>query len=111
VTPRGARVFTAWLKGADGEEDDVTYDFFLGHPFLTKCMFLARLPPAAARVKVRAQAVVGRRKLAAFGAIRRGMRERGVDRWRVAILDLGITQQRARVRWLERLAAARPRKE
>jgi DNA-binding PadR family transcriptional regulator len=111
VTPRGARVFGEWLRGPAGEEDEVTYDFFLGHPFLVKCMFFARLPQAATRAKLRAQAAMGRQKLATFRDIRRDMRARGVDRWRVAVLDLGITQQQARVRWLERLAATRPRKE
>jgi virulence activator alpha len=44
-------------------------------------------------------------KLAHFRRIRKGMVERGVDPYRIAVLDLGIAQQRERIRWLKRMRA------
>ena len=38
-TAQGRRAFERWLRGTDDERDEVTYDFLLGHPFLTKCLF------------------------------------------------------------------------
>ena len=32
----GRRAFDEWLAGSDDESDEVTYDFLLGHPFLTQ---------------------------------------------------------------------------
>jgi len=42
-------------------------------------------------------------KLGEFKRIKRGMGERGVDAYRIDVLDLGIAQQQARVRWLRRM--------
>lgn len=102
VTAAGRKAFEAWLASDADEADEVTYDFFVGHPFLGKHMFLGQLGPAQARAKLEAQrtAVVG--KLAAFERIRAGMTERGVDPHRISILELGIEQTRAKKRWLER---------
>jgi DNA-binding PadR family transcriptional regulator len=102
ATPRGRRRFLAWLSTAVDEEDEVTYDFLLGHPFLAKCIFFARLSPAARRAKLAAQRTTAATKLAAFRTIRAGMVERRVDPFRVAVLDLGIAQQREKIRWLRR---------
>ena len=104
ATAAGRRRFRAWLATAVDEDDDVTYDFLVGHPFLAKCMFFARLAPAARRAKVAAQRAAAVAKLHEFAAIRRGMVERRVDPFRVAVLDLGIAQQREKIRWLGRLA-------
>ena len=103
VTPKGRAHFRAWLATDVHEADDVTYDFLLGHPFLAKCMFFAHLPSAARRQKLAQQRTAAAGKLADFTRIRAGMVERRVDPFRVAVLDLGIAQQRAKVRWLQRL--------
>ncbi len=104
VTAKGRRHFHAWLATTVDEEDDVTYDFLVGHPFLAKCMFFARLGPAERRTKLAAQRRAALAKLGEFTAIRRGMIERRVDPFRIAVLDLGIAQQREKIRWLGRLA-------
>ena len=54
-TAEGRRVFARWLEGSDDERDEVTYDFLLGHPFLTKCLFFSRLTPDQARAKLEDQ--------------------------------------------------------
>jgi len=103
-TASGRRVFFDWLRGPAFEEDEVSYDFFLGHPFLTKCMFFKHLTAEEIRAKLTAQAETAAAKLEAFHRIREGMVERGVDPLRIAILDLGVAQQREKIRWLEKLS-------
>jgi DNA-binding PadR family transcriptional regulator len=102
-TQAGRRAFEEWLESPAEEEDEVAYDFILGHPFLTKCLFFRRLPRAQVARKVADQLAAGEAKLADFRRIRKGMVERGVDPYRIAVLDLGITQQRDRVRWLKQI--------
>ena len=109
ATARGRREFAAWLATAVDEEDEVTYDFLVGHPFLAKCIFFARLRPAARRAKLTAQRAAAEAKLASFRSIRAGMVERRVDPFRVAVLDLGIAQQREKIRWLRRCERLGPR--
>ena len=104
LTDSGRRAFFDWLRGPAFEEDEVSYDFFLGHPFLTKCMFFKHLSPEEVRAKLTAQAETAAAKLETFHQIREGMVERGVDPFRIAILDLGIDQQREKIRWLEKLS-------
>jgi PadR family transcriptional regulator, regulatory protein AphA len=102
-TEHGRRTFREWLEGTTDEADDVTYDFMVGHPFLTKCLFFRDLDPARATRKLGDQLEASEAKLVEFGRIRKGMVDRGVDSYRIAVLDLGIAQQRERVRWLKRM--------
>jgi DNA-binding PadR family transcriptional regulator len=103
VTPRGRREFDRWLSGADDEADEAAYDFLIGHPFLTKCLFFARLDEDEVERKLAAQLEDSTGKLETFRAIRKGMVARDVDPYRIAVLDLGIAQQKERVRWLKRM--------
>jgi len=107
-TAAGRRVFLQWLRGCIFEEDEVAYDFFLGHPFLVKCLFFKRLTREQVRIKLVAQGESARAKLETFHRIREGMVERGVDPYRVAILDLGIAQHREKIRWLDKLGEDLP---
>jgi DNA-binding PadR family transcriptional regulator len=106
ATAKGRREFERWLRSADDEADEATYDFLVGHPFLTKSLFFARLEPAEVRQKLDAQLADSTRKLETFRAIREGMVARDVDPYRIAVLDLGIAQQNERVRWLKRMTSA-----
>jgi DNA-binding PadR family transcriptional regulator len=111
-TDAGRSAFDAWLSSADDERDEVTYDFLLGDPFLTKCLFFDRLAPEEVRAKLDHQLAECARKLDTFGSIRDGMVARGVGSHRIAVLDLGIAQQREKERWLRRMieqASPRPR--
>ena len=104
-TEAGRRAFRDWLESPVGEEDEVEYDFMLGHPFLTKCLFFRDLRPAEVALKLADQLEAGEAKLADFHRIRKGMVERNVDPYRIAVLDLGLAQQREKVRWLKRMVA------
>jgi DNA-binding PadR family transcriptional regulator len=112
VTARGRREFDRWLRSPDEEADEAKYDFLVGHPFLTKCLFFDRLEPAEVRAKLAAQLEDSSEKLKTFRAIREGMVARNVDPYRIAVLDLGIAQQKERVRWLKRMvdSAAKARR-
>ena len=103
ATARGRREFAKWLGSGTDEHDEVAYDFLVGHPFLTKCLFFGRLSEEEVGGKLGDQLDESLAKLAEFKRIRRGMTERGVDPYRVDVLDLGIAQQQARVRWLRRM--------
>jgi DNA-binding PadR family transcriptional regulator len=102
-TAKGRRAFEAWLHGAADERDEVAYDFLLGHPFLTKCLFFGRLAPEEVHVKLADQLGDCVQKLGTFKAIRERMIGRGVDPYRIAVLDLGIAQQEEKQRWLKRM--------
>ena len=102
-TDAGRQAFFDWLRGLAFEEDEVSYDFFLGHPFLAKCMFFKHLSREEIRAKLGTQMETAAAKLEAFYRIREGMAERGVYPMRIAILDLGVAQQREKIRWLEKL--------
>lgn len=104
-TAKGRRLFEQWLAGNDSEEDAVTYEFLIAHPFLIKCMFFRHLSRDRALAKLEGQKTSAAEKLAEFKRIRAGMVERKVDPFRIAILDLGMAQQREKIRWLNRLAA------
>jgi DNA-binding PadR family transcriptional regulator len=111
TTEAGRRAFEEWLEGPVEEHDEVAYDFMLGHPFLTKFLFFRNLRPAQVAQKLAEQLETSEAKLADFRRIRRGMLERGVDAYRIAVLDLGIAQQREKVRWLKQIGnqVERPR--
>ena len=102
-TAKGRREFEQWLAGADDESDEVTYDFLLGHPFLTKCLFFDRLSPDEVLAKLEDQLADCTAKLETFKAIRARMVDAGVDAHRIAVLDLGIAQQKEKERWLKRM--------
>src|SRR3954452_12060192 len=97
-TQAGRIAFADWLEGTAEEDDDVAYDFMVAHPFLVKCLFFGRLDPAAIEQKLSAHRESSEGKLADFRRIRRGMVEREVDPYRIAVLDLGIAQQREKVK-------------
>ena len=101
-TPEGEAAFATWLAGPEHEDDGVTYDFLVSSPFLAKSIFFDRLEPAEVREKLVHRRQAEKAQLAELERIGEGMRERGVDPMRVAILELGIAQCRQRIRWLGR---------
>ena len=110
ATAQGRREFERWLRSSDDEADEATYDFLVGHPFLTKSLFFARLDAGEVEQKLVAQLADSTRKLETFDEIRKGMVARDVDPYRIAVLDLGIAQQKERVRWLKRMITSRAAK-
>jgi DNA-binding PadR family transcriptional regulator len=95
-TGKGREAFFDWLGSDTSEEDEVKYDFFLGHPFLNKCLFFDRLEPGTVVEKFINQKERALAKRREFQRIRDGMARRGVRRFRIAILDLGMVAACAR---------------
>jgi DNA-binding PadR family transcriptional regulator len=110
VTAAGEQEFTGWLASDSGEEDEIRYDFLVGHPFLAKCMFFDRLGAAARRRKLESQRRSAAAKLDELARILAGMEERRVSRFRTSILRLGIAQQEQKVHWLDGLLAVSRRR-
>ena len=102
-TAKGRRAFEQWLAGTDDEGDEVTYDFLLGHPFLTKCLFFSRLTPAEIAREVRRTARRLHREARDVQGDPRAHGRPGGGPHRVAVLDLGIAQQKEKERWLKRM--------
>ncbi len=99
-TAKGEKWFREWLAGDSGEEDEVAYDFFLSNPFLAKCVFFDTLSAGEIAQKFEHQLHTAKAKLKAFRAVREKLIARNVSAHRVAVLDLGIMQQRQKVKWL-----------
>lgn len=101
VTPKGEKAFIEWLRSDADEHDEPAYDFFMGHPLLVKVQFFSRLPPRLREAKLAAQLSRTESKLKDYAEIRKGMVERKADAFRIALLDLGLAQQKANRRWLK----------
>ena len=105
VTAKGETAFLAWLSSDADESDEMAHDFFMGHPLLVKVQFFSRLPPPRRAEKLAAQLRRTELKLRDYDEIRSGMVAREADAFRVALLDLGVAQQKANRKWLrEQLA-------
>jgi DNA-binding PadR family transcriptional regulator len=104
-TKLGRQAFTEWLESAGDEQDEIAYDFLSGHPFLAKSLFFDQLSARQVREKLEAQLESSTAKLRTFEEIRKGMADRDVSAYRIAVLDLGIAQQRERVAWLRKMVA------
>ncbi len=100
VTPKGKDWFFNWLETDNQEEEAPTYDFFLGNPLLVKVQFFSDLNSEQQIQKFSTQLKRTKNKLKLFSEIRTGMVERSVDPFRIALLDLGISQQKCTQRWL-----------
>jgi DNA-binding PadR family transcriptional regulator len=109
-TAAGRREFVRWLRSAESEQDEVSYDFLLGHPFLAKCLFFESLGDDEVGEKLADQLASSTQKLREFEQIRAGMVERDVSPYRIAVLDLGIAQQRQKLRWLRQMSARQPQR-
>lgn len=107
VTAKGERHLLDWLRSEADEGDDPDYAFFLGHPFLVKLQFFTRLDAATRAAKFKAELARIETKLAGFAETRAGMVARKADPWRIALLDLGIAQQKQTRRWLKAEARRR----
>ncbi len=102
TTVLGRELFRRWLGSEQEESDEVTYDFFLGHPFLVKVQFFKHLNGRQRAAKLQSQIDRTKVKLAQFAEILSGMHERGADEFRISLLELGVAHQRQTLKWLER---------
>ncbi len=102
-TSKGRQLFVDWLTSTTLEADELGYDFVLGHPFLIKCLFFRHLTRAQIIEKFMAQRTSTLEKLRSFNTIRAFLKERTADPMQIAVLDLGISQQQAKIRWVNKM--------
>ncbi|MEH6495617.1 MAG: helix-turn-helix transcriptional regulator [Pseudomonas marincola] len=100
VTSEGRVWFQNWLETNLQEDTTPIYDFFLGNPLLVKVQFFNQLLPEQQIEKYAAHLRRTKDKLKLLSEIRVGMVERKADSFRIALLDLGISQQKCTKRWL-----------
>lgn len=103
ITPAGEAEFENWLRSDAEEEEYIRYDFFNKYGFLNKVNFFNRLDREAKLSKIDRQIRRMEEKLGNFIIAEEDMAERGIDKYRLLILQYGIEAQKARIRWLKML--------
>ena len=106
ITPAGRESFSDWLRGDPYEDRGVLYDFMQGFPFLAKFSFFNLLESHEVVAKIDRQITLLQEKEQAYRKILPQMHDRGVDRFRTAILAYGIEEVEHRIRWLQRMREA-----
>lgn len=99
ITDRGREEFFHWLAGSEDEIDPVKCDFFMQYSFLMKCNFFEHLPKRERLAKLRRQIEGAKQKISEYEQIRQEMLERGLNAYKIKIVDFGIATQRLRVQW------------
>lgn len=103
ITDRGREEFLRWLTGPEDEADPVKYDFFMQYSFLMKCNFFEHLSRDERVVKLEHQIEDAKQKVAEYERIREEMRERGLNEYKIKIVEFGIETQQLRIRWASEL--------
>jgi len=99
ITGKGREEFLQWLAGPDDELTAIKYDFFMQYSFLLKCTFLEHLPKHAQVAKLRRQIEAAREKAAEYRLMRQEMLERGLNAYKLKIVDFGIELQQLKTKW------------
>ncbi len=110
ITDRGREEFFHWLKGSEDEIDPVKCDFFMQYSFLMKCNFFEHLPKRERLAKLRRQIEGAEQKVTEYEQLREEMRERGLNSYKLKIVDFGIATQRLRIEWANDLLASELKK-
>lgn len=101
-TEKGKEEFFKWINQL--QEGEVSgFDFYEAYPFLEKCTFFNHLSPEETLSLVENQLTIEKAKLEEFERVRGKMLERGVNRYRVRIIEFGIEFQKIKLAWLEQL--------
>jgi len=100
ITERGREEFLRWLNDADDETDAVKYDIFMQYRFLMKYNFFEYLSRTERIEKLQSQIAAAKEKIAEYERVREEMRERGLSKYKLKIIDLGIETQFLKIRWV-----------
>lgn len=103
ITETGKNEFLSWLESDSDEKDTVKFDFFYQYPFLEKCNYFKHLSPEKVKTKVEKQLSLSQKRLQRYEKARESMLRKGVDKYRIAIINYGIENERLRIAWLEGL--------
>ena len=106
ITRKGEEEFDRWLGSEAEEMEYIRYDFFSKYGFLYKVNHFSKLEADEALDKVDKQISRMEEKLDNFYTAEQDMTQRGVDPFRVLILQYGIEVQKTKLDWLKRLRQA-----
>ena len=105
--PKAGARSSEWLRSTDDEGDEVAYDFLLGHPFLTKCLFFGRLDAGEVAAKLEEQLAESAAKLETFKAIGAAWSSADVDPLPHRGARPRNRAAEGEVRWLKRMIETR----
>lgn len=103
VTPEGLEEFKSWLLADDDNAVQPKFDFFARYPFLEKCNYFKYLTPEEALGSIEQEMTGVRQRLDSYRLAAGSMQQKGVDRFRVAIIHYGISNEELRLNWLQGL--------
>lgn len=103
VTPEGLAEFKAWLLTNDETGGHPKFDFFARYPFLEKCNYFKYLTPEETGDCIELEMQGVKQRLASYRQAARSMEQKGVDRFRIAIIEYGISNEEMRLNWLQGL--------
>lgn len=104
ITEEGRKEFYSWLfAGCESPEYITGFDFFQVFPFLQKCTYFNHVSKDKALKLVDFQITAEKVKLDEFKRVKDKMLERKVNRFRIDIIEFGITFQQTKLAWLEGL--------
>jgi len=102
LTEKGRQEFNSWLLGED-DQDPVAFDFFHVFSFLQKCNYFMHLPKKTVLEMVTRQIDREAARATEFNRVREGMTARGVNHYRLRIIEFGISFQEMKIEWLNHL--------
>ncbi len=103
LTESGRQEFLDWLTAND-DEDEVKFDFFYQYPFLERCNYFKYLDATQIQQLINKQMALSRQRLERYRTARQSMIRKGVERFRMAIIDYGIMSEELKLEWLKSLS-------
>jgi len=103
VTLAGLEEFKSWLLTNDDYAAQPKFDFFSRYPFLEKCNYFKYLTPEEALGSIEQEIQSVGQRLDAYRLAEHSMVQKGIDRFRIAIIRYGISNEELRLDWLQGL--------
>jgi len=103
VTPEGLVEFKSWLLSDDDYSVQPKFDFFARYPFLEKCNYFKYLTPQEASNCIDLEIQSVKQRLHSYRRAAESMQQKGIDRFRIAIIQYGIRNEELRLDWLQEI--------
>lgn len=111
ITSQGLEEFLSWLASNEDEEDDTKFDFFKQYSFLSKVNYYRHFSNEKAVAKFTNQLEISNQRLQRFCEAREKMLSKGVDWYRIKIIEYGIHVEKVKIEWLKEVLADLKKKE
>ena len=100
ITEKGRQEFMQWLADSSGEDRAFRYELLRRDEFFSRAMYLKYLGRQCAEDKVTSQIRIVEKIIEDFTRAIEDMRARDIDPLRIKILEYGMVNQKARLKWL-----------